>query len=149
MTGVPTYSRRMYSQNRLNVNRIPRSFPRFAYSTCRPPTRSQSLLMCCCACLWRGVSVIPLANRVNPRVRVRVNPEGPCPCSLPIPTPLRYFRPEPPSVCSSQSPLRYFRPVQSPGGMFKPIPPCGISSVKRVNPRPSRRQWNRPCAQFV
>jgi len=27
-----------YSQNRLYLNRIPDSFPRSAYSTCRPPT---------------------------------------------------------------------------------------------------------------
>jgi len=35
MTGTRTYSRRMYSQNRLNMNRIPSSLPRSAYSTCR------------------------------------------------------------------------------------------------------------------
>ena len=35
MTGTRTYSRLMYSQNRLNMNRIPYFLLRFAYSTCR------------------------------------------------------------------------------------------------------------------
>jgi len=35
MTGTRTYSRGMYSKNRLNMNRIPYVLPRSAYSTCR------------------------------------------------------------------------------------------------------------------
>jgi len=35
MIWISTYSRCMYSQSRLNMNAIPYSFPRSAYSTCR------------------------------------------------------------------------------------------------------------------
>jgi len=38
MTGTRTYSRGVYSYNRLNVNIIPHSFPRSVYSTCRAGT---------------------------------------------------------------------------------------------------------------
>jgi len=38
LTWIRTHSRCMYSQNRLNRNRIPYSFPRSAYSPCKTPT---------------------------------------------------------------------------------------------------------------
>jgi len=43
MTGTRTYSREMYSQNRQNMNSIPYSLPRSAYSTCRVTSTMQLL----------------------------------------------------------------------------------------------------------
>jgi len=53
----------MYSQNRLNLNRIPDSFPRSAYSTCRVGgvclgVGGVVLVVCVCVCVGVGRVVL-------------------------------------------------------------------------------------------
>jgi len=64
MTGTRTYSRFMYSQNRLNMNRIPYVL-RSAYSTCRILTRG--------TCPPRGRVVL---DRLLPRIGELLSPTG-------------------------------------------------------------------------
>jgi len=52
MTWIRTYSRWMYSHNRLNMNRIPCSVPRSSYSTCKLVTVV--------------LTVVPASERVSP-----------------------------------------------------------------------------------
>jgi len=102
MTWIHTYSRLVYSQSKLNMNGMPYSFPRSAYSTCSERT-------------------------LQPKRSSLMHPRPPCPqgpTSRPIP---RRELPSPPSATPLPPPRRP-APVSSPP-LCRPPPVFGAEST--------------------